>query len=193
MAQNQILIEQKEYLCRTHVVSLGSIFNCFLHTFLFPLYIWSKLITENPKLNKSFPIAWSMNLNHHKNYSRMQIFKQKWKLWRKFELGNLNKRKRIIKKILPRIWRSMLRHSWRSLRCQSLNCCCGFGFGFIIFIIFSIFLFYFSFIFIFWKVGAFDEEPNLRCLPALFYQEDDDKFKIIPKNKKERKENLVWV
>lgn len=39
---------------------------------------------------------------------------------------------------LPRIWRSMLRHSWRSLRCQSLSCCCGFGFGFMIFITFSI-------------------------------------------------------
>jgi len=39
---------------------------------------------------------------------------------------------------IPRIWRSMLRHSWRSLRCQSLNSCCGFGFGFRMFITFSI-------------------------------------------------------
>jgi len=43
-----------------------------------------------------------------------------------------------IEKGIPRIWRSMLRHSWRSLRCQSLNSCCGFGFGFRMFITFSI-------------------------------------------------------
>lgn len=31
---------------------------------------------------------------------------------------------------IPRIWRSMTRHSWRRRRCHSRSCCCGVCFGF---------------------------------------------------------------